>query len=134
MRIGILLAALGLLQPMSSAVWAADSLTGAKWLVERVKGAGTIDTSQTDFTVHEDGAVAASLGCNRMGGTVKIDGDRLSFSPFFATKKACAPALMDAEIKFGAAIEAAKAFKLVDGRLLLLDEKGNELVMLTRAQ
>ena len=69
-----------------------------------------------------------------MAGTATIDGDSIAFGPLAATKMACAPAVMDQEAKFFAALDEARRWQLDQARdkLLLLDADGDALLVLTR--
>ena len=99
-------------------------LRGVTWLIEDVKEAGSIDTGQTSLLIAEDGKVATTIGCNRMAGRATVEGEKLTFGPLAATRKACAPALMRQEQIYGAALAATRSYKIEDGRLSFLDGSG----------
>ena len=105
-----------------------------RWLAEDIGGAGVIDDLQSVLELAADGTVGGSGGCNRMAGTATIDGDSIAFGPLAATKMACAPAVMDQEAKFFAALDETRRWQLDQARdkLLLLDADGHTLLVLTR--
>jgi len=114
--------------------YAADDLTGLTWLVESVKGAGTIDTAQASFTMQAGGSVVTTLGCNQFSGKATIHGTKLKFGPLASTRKSCAEALMNQEQKYAEALEAVRSYR-VEGQLLKLKDKANkDLVTLARAR
>lgn len=112
---------------------AAESPAG-RWLAEDIRGGGVIDDLQTVLQIGDDGAISGSGGCNRMAGKAVISGESIDFGPIAATKMACAPAAMDQETKFFAALEEVHGWRLdpSGGRLTLLDEGGNALIVFAR--
>jgi heat shock protein HslJ len=106
----------------------AERLTDLTWLAEDIKGAATIDAARSTVAIAADGKVSGSGGCNLMFGRAKINGPSLTFEPLATTRKACAPAVMDQERKFLAALATTRTYRL-DGTLLrFYDESGAELV------
>ncbi len=109
---------------------------GGKWLAESIRRRGVIDNLQTVLDIAADGRVSGSGGCNRISGKADISGERISFSPLAATRMACAPAIMDQETKFLAALNDVRTWR-IDGRrgkLFLLDAQGNEVLLLARTE
>ncbi|RYE10318.1 MAG: META domain-containing protein [Hyphomicrobiales bacterium] len=107
-------------------------ITGA-WLAEDIGGAGVIDDLQTTLTIAADGTVNGNGGCNGFGGRATISGDSISFGPLAGTLMACAEAIMGQENKFHEALGKAASFRTdADGRLILLDAAGTELVRFIR--
>ncbi len=107
---------------------AGDNIRGKTWRVEMVAGAGTIDTGQTSFEISDAGRLATTIGCNRIGGPAKIDGANITLGPLMATRMACAPALMDQEARYTAALEAARSYVIENGMLKLKNEAGDVVV------
>lgn len=104
------------------------------WLAEDIRGGGVIDRLQSVLAIAADGAVSGTGGCNRMTGKAAISDRTLRFGPIASTRMACAPAAMDQEGKFFAALEEARAWSLdqMRGKLVLLDEKGAVLIVFAR--
>ena len=108
------------------------SLVGTHWLAEDIDGGGVIDNAQSTLEFTSDNRVAGRAGCNRYGGSVKLDGSKLKIEQVFATKMACAPALMDQETRFLQALEAASSFEVKDTKLLVKDAAGKQRLLLDR--
>lgn len=104
------------------------------WLTEAIHNRGVIDDLQTVLEITADGKVSGSSGCNRISGKVAIDGSQMSFGPIMSTKMACAPAIMDQEIKFLAALEATRLWRIDEQRdkLILVDAHGVTVLRLVR--
>jgi putative lipoprotein len=115
-------------RPASSA-----ALVG-RWLAEDIRGGGVIDRLQSVLELAADGKVSGSGGCNRMSGTATIAGSRIAFGAIASTRMACAPAAMDQESKFFAALRAARSWRVDQrrGKLFLLDMRGRTLMRLAR--
>lgn len=105
-----------------------------RWLAEDIRGGGVIDRLQTVLEIAPDGAVSGSGGCNRIFGRAAISGDSISFGRLASTRMACAPAAMNQEQKFLAALENVRRWRIDTGRgkLLLLDPGGATIVILAR--
>jgi putative lipoprotein len=94
------------------------------WLAEDIDGAGVRDDAQSTLEFMPDGRVAGRGGCNRYGGSVKVSGASLLMSELFATKMACAPALMDQETRYMAALQAVRSYRMEGSTLVLVDATG----------
>ena len=104
-------------------------LTDTEWWVEDIGGKGVIDMSHTTLQFLEDGRVVGSTGCNRYRGSAEIAGANISFGPMAGTRKACAPSLMDQEMKFYQALEKVVFWEVADtGLLHLKNEDGSTVI------
>lgn len=105
-----------------------------RWLAEDIRGGGVIDRLQTVLEIVDDGTIFGTGGCNRMSGKATISGDRIAFGAIAATKMACAPAAMDQEMKFFAALQDVRAWRVdpAQQKLALLDEGGNVVLVFSR--
>jgi len=119
---------------MSGMAHAADGLAGTAWRIEAVKDAAVADPGRTELKVDDQGRMASTVGCNRMSGSAKVDGAKVSFGAIASTRMACEPALMELERKYGAALSSARTYRIDGEILMLLDEKGDVLVTLSRAR
>ncbi len=72
-------------------------------------------------------------GCNNFFGSYELNGSSLVLGPIAATRKFCAGAAGEAEMKFMAALEQSRRWELRDGALLLLID-GEVLARLTLNQ
>jgi putative lipoprotein len=111
---------------------AAIASPAGRWLAEDIRGGGVIDNLQSVLEIAEDGAISGTGGCNRMAGKATISGETIAFGAIAATRMACAPAAMDQETKFFAALNDAKSWRIDEqGKLTLLDASGGALVILS---
>lgn len=119
-------------EALSMAQLGAEILAGGTWLAEDIRGGGVIDNAQSTISFADDGRVSGSGGCNRLFGSARIDDERLVFGGVGTTRMACAPALMDQEQKFLAALSATRTFRIDGPFLRFYDDMGAELVRFTR--
>jgi len=105
-----------------------------KWLTESIRGHGVIDDLQTMIEIAADGRVSGSGGCNHIAGQAEIQGERITFGPMISTKMACAPAVMDQESKFLAALGDVQRFKVEaeKGKLILFNATSRPILVLAR--
>ena len=116
----------------------AGSLEGGPWQVEDLNGGGVIETPRLVMTFDpgDQGTsrVSGVSGCNRFSGRWRQDGATVALGPLTATRKGCAPALMQLETKFLATLGAVTAvnydetgaafLKAPDGRVITLRRAG----------
>lgn len=103
-------------------------LAGA-WLAEDINGGGVIDNLQTTLEIGADGKVSGNGGCNRFSGSATIEGDKIIFGDLASTMMACTEAAMDQEMKFHAALAAARSFRIdAEQRKLFLDDAAGKVV------
>lgn len=74
-----------------------------------------------------DGSIKGHAGCNDFFGSLEKSGDTLAIGELGMTRKACAPAVMDTEQAFIAALQDVAGFETGTDRLQLLGE-GNRLL------
>ncbi len=108
------------------------SPVGPAWVVEDIGGRGVVDRARTDLVLSPEGRAAGHGGCNRFTGGYTLDGASLRFGALAATRMACAPALMDQERRFFAAMAEVRGWRFEQGRLLLTDAGGGVLLRLSR--
>ncbi|WP_242416514.1 META domain-containing protein [Sphingomonas panni] len=75
----------------------ASRLTGREWVVEDIAGSGIVDDSHATLVFASDGGFSGSATCNRMTGTHRVEGSRLTIGTIGLTRMACPPALMEQE-------------------------------------
>ncbi|MDH1054660.1 META domain-containing protein [Aquipseudomonas alcaligenes] len=73
-----------------------DKTYRVEWIGERP----LIDRSHLTITLGEDGRAYGSAGCNHWFASYRRDGDALRFEQPGATRKLCAPTLMEQEQRF----------------------------------
>jgi len=90
-------------------------LSDTRWNLVELSGApatrrGTERDPWIRFTA-ADGRATGSTGCNSMGGSYTLDGDRLTFGPMVSTKMACLEGnLMAQESRFLAVLDSVERF------------------------
>ncbi len=96
-----------------------------RWVAEDILGGGVIDDLQTTLEIDRAGTYHGFGGCNAYRGSLKVDESRISFGPPAATRKMCAPAVMDQETRFFQALQTMTSWSAGSG-LLLLQKDGSE--------
>ena len=109
-------------------------IVGSSWLVEDIENKGVIDNART--FIHFDAAdkVSGSGGINRFSGPCTLDGEKLGFGALRVTRMAGAPALMNQEAAFFAALAKVRSFKLDENDLLYFhDANGHAILRMSRS-
>lgn len=83
-----------------------------RWLAEDIKGGGVIDRARTFLEIDAGGRVSGSGGCNRLSARALISGPSITFAMVATTRMACAPAVMDQEQRFLAALSEVRAWRV----------------------
>ena len=110
-------------------------LQDTAWWVEDIAGKGVIDMSHTTVEFSEPGRISGDTGCNRYFGSVTIKNSGIEVGPLAGTRKACAPALMDQEMKFYRAMSEVRTWELADtGLLHLRGSDGTDLIRASRIE
>jgi heat shock protein HslJ len=102
------------------------------WHIEQVYDRPVIDYSPAKLVFEPSGKLTGNNSCNNFFGSYAQDGDKLTLMPAGMTRKACVDALMDQEARVTDALPKVHAAKESQGKLLLLDEAGQTLVILSR--
>ena len=110
-----------------------EALRGTSWqlLSYGTPGAETpvIEGSGVTLVFQEDDVAGGSGGCNGYGSNYSVEGDLLSFSMVVSTLMACMEdGLMQQEQAYLQALEAATAYSLRDGQLIIAYGDAQELV------
>lgn len=108
------------------------SLGGAPWQLEDLLGRGVIDNSHVTLQFMPSGKVSGRGGCNTYTGSVAFKGAAITFTPFAATLVACAPALLDQETRYFAALTQADSIAFDKTGALLIRTKGESKPLLFR--
>ncbi|WP_411036731.1 META domain-containing protein [Shinella sp. BYT-45] len=103
---------------------------GGTWLAEDIGGNGVIDNLQTTLEIKPDGSYGGNGGCNTYRGKLKVQNGNIAFAPAAATRKMCAPAIMDQEQKFFDALGTVTSWKLENGILHLTGKEGAPAIRL----
>jgi len=112
----------------------ADPLVGTNWQLTNVGGTPAVEGVKSTLIVAGDGTVNGNGGCNGYGGSVKIDGDTVSFSQMRSTMMACAEKAMSQEHALHGALEATRSYRIEGQTLSLLDSSGAPVATFEAAQ
>lgn len=112
-----------------------DALAGSQWgLVSLTAETPAIPGSGVTLEFGDDGRVSGSAGCNRFGGGYTVDGEAISFSQLFSTRMFCPQdGIMDQEIAFLNALEAASSFAIEGNQLIITYGDGQQLVFIQQS-
>lgn len=103
-------------------------LQGAEWVVEDIAGAGIIDRSRVTLRFLSDNRIAGRASCNRFTGSYQLSGEGIGFGAIAATRRACAPALMNQEDRFLKTLGEISRFEIGrQGQLNLTTPSGDTL-------
>jgi putative lipoprotein len=121
------------LELVQSATAVSRAATG-RWRAEAIRNRGFPADFLAVLEIAPDGKVTGSGGCNRISGTVTVEGAYMSFGPIIATKMACAPAVTDHESNFLSALAATRLWRFDEMRdkLILVDARGVTVLRLVR--
>ncbi len=99
---------------------AAPSLAGSKWTFVSIDGKAPV-SGKAWLNVEGD-RISATVGCNGMGGSVKIEPDRLITGPFMSTMMYC-EGLMEQESAVSQLLSGSPRYSVKDNRLYLQTDK-----------
>lgn len=89
---------------------------------------------QITLIIDEKGAVSGNAGVNRYFGSMKADGQKISWSPIGSTRKGGPKDLMDAESLFLKSISSTTSYELKDGNVIFSDEATKTKVVMKAAK
>lgn len=108
-------------------------LEGTAWVMTSYRDASGETTPGLSGTrvdaLFADGTLAGHGGCNRYTGEYRLGGDGLAIGELAATRTTCEPPVVEQEEAYFADLRATTAFLIGDGRLELLDQSGEVLVV-----
>ncbi|MCB1478528.1 MAG: META domain-containing protein [Rhodobiaceae bacterium] len=113
---------------------------GGTWQLTHLAGPGGelsgLDdalVARSQIVIGEDGKLSGTVGCNRFGTSLTLDGDDIAFTGVLATRKACFGPVWDAERGLFAAFKHAAGYTQDGNELILLDARGNAIARFARA-
>lgn len=101
------------------------SLDETSWSLPLPKGEGCDALPYLEFSGKR---VTGDLGCNRISGEYRVDGNRITFHNLALTKKSCDPKTMAVEHTMLKAIEQSKKLRQSGDTLCFLDAQGGVLM------
>lgn len=105
-----------LLAACATAKGAQPSLTPGEWQFVSIDGQKPV-SGKTSLTI-APGRIGANVGCNGMGGELRIEGSRLVAGPLISTMMYC-DGVMEQERAVSELLGAGPEFRFENGRLLL---------------
>lgn len=120
MKSSIVLFAAPLLAACTTIAGAAPPLVPSQWTFTTIDGQAPV-RGGTRLELR-DGSIGANAGCNRLGGNLKIEGNRLRIGPIMSTQMFCDGA-MDQERAVSELLQASPRFVYQGDRLTLTGGK-----------
>lgn len=102
-----------------------STLAGTQWRVTGIDGKAPV-VPQMARVVFDASKIDVSIGCNRIGGAYRVDGQRLIAGPFETTEMACDNRLVQQEAAVNALLASAPLLSR-QGVKLRLDSGGHAL-------
>lgn len=109
-----------------------NPLLGQEWVIEDITGRGVIDNSHPSLQFFADGRLAGSASCNRIIGSYKINGTRLTIDPAGTTMMACPEALMNQEQKLLELLPTVERFSIDETGVLVLTTANGATIIARR--
>ena len=116
----IVLLALPFLAACATAQGAPASLGPSEWRFTLIDGTKPV-SGEAKLTIQSD-QIGANVGCNGMGGDLKIEGNKLVVGPMISTKMWC-DGVMDQEMDVEQLLSASPTWQLTGGKLILTSPK-----------
>ena len=102
-----------------------STLAGTQWRVTGIDGKAPV-VPQSARVAFDSSQIKVSIGCNRIDGAYRVDGQRLIAGPFVTTEMACDNRLVQQEAAVNALLESAPLLSR-QGVKLRLDSGGHAL-------
>jgi putative lipoprotein len=120
--------------PPPPAVPATPDILDVTWRAETIAGDPVLAQAETTLSIAADMRAGGRGGCNSYFAQAALAGESLRFSAVASTRMACTAAEVTAqEISFFEALAATRFWRLRDGKLVLLDAAGREVVVLAKS-
>lgn len=110
---------------------AANDLVGTSWRLVELNGSPADDAVSSTLVISA-GNVGGNGGCNTFGGELKLTATSIDISQIISTMMACDG--LRQEQAYFAALEAADAYSIVDGDLVLGSPGASNLARLSPAE
>ena len=90
-----------------------------------------VSGSNLTLKIGNDRRAGGGAGCNTFGGPARIDGMVFTFGPLTATRKACAPDVMEQEQRYMEILSRIGGWRMERGELFLTGSDGYDLIRFT---
>jgi heat shock protein HslJ len=108
------------------------NLFGIDWTATEIGGVAVAPGVPSTLRVEPDQRAFGSGGCNRFSGRAVVEGPNIRLGPLASTRMACLGPRGEQEERYFVALDLARTYRLLEGRLYLLNAEGAALVVLTR--
>lgn len=115
-------------------VTGANALANTAWRLTSLGGTPVLDSVQGIIKFSKASKVVGKGSCNRFFATVKIAGDKISFSQVGSTRMACPEPIMKQESTFLKALENAERFGIEDTTLSIYAKNMDKPLRFTRTK
>ncbi len=114
------------------------SLTENPWALVSYGDPAALIPAQSDTQARleftSDGKFSGKVGCNSLGGSYVVDGDKIQFSNMVTTLMACAAPLMQQEEKVAGVLNNAEKFTLEGTKLTIIAVGGKNVAVFEAVQ
>ncbi len=112
----------------------AAALDGTRWNVIALNGKPVTTEAEGTLDFNADNVMGIAF-CNSFGGSYNREGTELTFGELEQTLMACIEpeGVMDLESAYMAALNSVQGYRMEEGNLVLVDDQGTELVVLSPA-
>ncbi len=109
-----------------------NPLAGQAWVIEDIAGAGVIDNSNATLHFLADGRLAGSATCNRIIGSYKNEGAKLTIKNTGTTMMACPEALMRQEQQLLKLLSTVESYRIEKTGALILTTSNKKSITARR--
>jgi heat shock protein HslJ len=109
-----------------------ESLIGTEWLLIDLGGTEVLESVQTTLHFEAGDRLVGSGGCNRYFAAIRVAEHQVAIGAVGATRMACAPEIMNQEIRFFTALQNAVRIEQTGEELQLYSAEGTEPLRFTR--
>ncbi len=99
-----------------------------KWLLTAFGDRDGAVPGEVTLNVEDDGAIAGSGGCNGYFGRWSLGEAQSTLGPVGATRRMCAPEVMDVEMRYFEALSRVAGWRATDAGIVLTDASGDPLL------
>lgn len=99
-----------------------------EWVAEEIDAAAVLDEPVSTLRIATDGKVTGRGACNNFFGSADAKAGTIKFGQMGSTQMACDQPVMEQERRFHDALENAATYRIDNGKLILADKDGKDIV------
>jgi len=119
-------------EPSDATIPADPAAVAGQWIAEDIGGEPTTEGVVSWLKLTKQGRAQGQGGCNGYSGSFTLENGALGFGPLASTRRACPEPQMSQEDRYFTVLRDVKGARIEDGKLVLLDLRGDPLVTLHR--